>query len=75
MTEASPMKKSRFTKSQIAPVLKGVEAGVHIADVIREHGIDRPKYFLRQPKYGGASVKELTRLTELEHENAKLERM
>jgi putative transposase len=69
------MKKSRFTESQIVAVLKEGEAGVPVADIIRKHGISRPTYFLWRSKYGGATVKDLTRLKELEAENAKLKRM
>ena len=69
------MRKSRFTESQIVAVLKEGEAGVAVAEILRTHGISRPTYFAWKSKYGGASVKDLTRLKELEHENAKLKRM
>lgn len=69
------MKKSRFTESQIVAVLKEGEAGVPVAEILRKHGISRQTYFTWKSKYGGASVKDLTRLKELEQENAKLKRM
>lgn len=69
------MKKTRFTESRIVRVLKETETGVSIAELMRRHGISKQTYFRWKSKYGGASVKELTRLKELEHENAKLKRM
>lgn len=69
------MRKSRFTESQIVAILKEGEAGVPVAEILRTHGISRPTYFNWKSKYGGASVKELTRLKELEAENATLKRM
>jgi len=69
------VKKSRFTETQIVAVLKEGEAGVAVAELLRKHGISKQTYFKWKSKYGGASVKDLTRLKELEHENAKLKRM
>jgi putative transposase len=69
------MQKGRFTESQIVAILKESAAGVPVAELIRNHGISRPTYFNWKAKYGGASVKELVRLKELEAENAKLKRM
>jgi putative transposase len=69
------MRKSRFTESQIVAILQESAAGLPVAEVLRKHGISRPTYFNWKAKYGGASVKELVRLKELEAENAKLKRM
>ena len=69
------MRKSRFTESQIVAILKEGESGMPVAEVLRKHGISKGTYFLWRSKYGGATVKELARLKELETENAKLKRM
>ena len=36
------MKKSRFTDSQIVPVLKEVELGGKVGETCRKHGISEP---------------------------------
>jgi putative transposase len=69
------MRKSRFTESQIVAILKEGESGMPVAELLRKHGISKVTYFLWRSKYGGATVKELARLKELESENAKLKRM
>lgn len=69
------MQKSRFTESQIVAVLKEEEAGMPVTEILWKHGISRQTYFTWKSKYGGASVNDLTRLKELEHENARLKRM
>lgn len=39
------MRKSRFTESQIVAVLKQGEAGLPVAEILREHGISKATYF------------------------------
>ena len=55
--------------------MKEGDAGVPVAQVLRQHGISQATYYNWKAKYGGASVAELKRLRELEAENAKLKRM
>jgi putative transposase len=69
------MRKSRFTESQIVEILKQGEAGVPIAEILRQHNISKATYFQWRANHAGASVAELKRLKELEAENAKLKRM
>lgn len=69
------MRRSKFSESQILAILKEVEAGLPVAEVIRKAGISRATFFTWRAKYGGATVAELKRLKELEQENSRLKRM
>jgi putative transposase len=69
------MRKSQFTESQIAEVLREGEAGVAPEELTRKHGISRATYFNWRSRYLGASVEELKCMRDLEEENAKLRRM
>jgi putative transposase len=69
------MRKSRFSESQIVEILKAAESGVAVVDLMRKHGISKATFFKWRSKYGGATVNDVKRLRELEHENAKLKRM
>jgi putative transposase len=69
------MRKSRFSESQIVEILKAAESGVAVVDLMRKHSISKATFFKWRSKYGGATVNDVKRLRELEHENAKLKRM
>lgn len=69
------MRTSRFTEEKIIGVLKEVEAGAKVADVIRAQGISEQTYYRWKAKYGGMQVNEAKRLRELEDENRKLKQL
>lgn len=69
------MKKSKFSPSQIAQILKAFDGGKSVEELIREYGISRPTFYNWRKKYGGMQASELKRVKELEEENAKLKRM
>ena len=69
------MRKSKFSESQIASILKEAEAGVSVSEVARKHGISAATFYQWRSKYGGMSVSDMQRLRELEQENARLKRM
>ena len=69
------MKGVRFSESQILAVLKEGEAVTPVADLLRKHGISQATYYKWKSRYGGLEASQLSRLRELEAENAKLKRM
>lgn len=69
------MRKSKFTESQVAAILKQAEAGVAVTELARTHGISAATFYQWRSKYGGMSVSDMQRLRELEQENARLKRM
>jgi putative transposase len=69
------MRKSKFRESQIVAILKEGESGLAVAEVYRKHCISAATYCAWKSKYAGVSVSDLTRMRELEAENAKLKRM
>jgi putative transposase len=50
------MKRSRFTDSQILPVLKQAEVGTAVPDLCREHGISSATFYKWRSKFGGMDV-------------------
>jgi len=69
------MRKSKYTEEQIIKVLKEVEAGAKVADVIRRLGITETTFYRWKAKYGGMDVSEAKRLRALEEENRRLKHM
>ena len=69
------MKKSTFTPTQIAGILKEFEGGKSAEQITREHGVSKASLYKWRQRYGGMEATELKRVKELEEENAKLKRM
>jgi putative transposase len=69
------MKRSKFTDSQIMDALKRVDAGLAVPEVCRELGISTATFYKWRAKYGGMDTSMMTRMKELEAENARLKKM
>jgi putative transposase len=69
------MKKARYTDSQIINILKQALAGTPVPDLCREHGMSRASFYKWRSKYGGMDASMITRMKELEAENARLKKM
>ncbi|GEQ99376.1 transposase [Iodidimonas gelatinilytica] len=69
------MKRSKFTDSQIALILRQVEEGTSVDEVCRKTGISQQTYYRWRKKYGGLMPSEMKRLKQLEEENQNLKRL
>jgi len=69
------MKRSTFSPTQIAGILKEFEQGKDLAALLREHNLSRATFYKWRKSYGGMDASELKRIKELEEENARLKRM
>jgi len=69
------MKKSKFSDSQVMAALKRVESGLPVPELCRELGISSATFYKWRSKYGGMDASMITRLKELEAENARLKKM
>lgn len=69
------MKKSRFSHSQIASILKEFDNGKTADQIHREYGVSKASLYKWRQRYGGMEASELKRIKELEDENARLKRM
>jgi putative transposase len=69
------MKKSRYKEEQIIAVLKEVDAGAKLQDVVRRLGVSEQTYYRWKAKYGGMEVSDAKKLRGLEDENRRLKTM
>lgn len=69
------MKKSKFSATQVAAILKEFDNGKSVEDISREHSVSRATFYKWRQRYGGMEASELKRVKELEEENARLKRM
>lgn len=69
------MKTSKYSDSQVMAILKQGASGVPVSTLCREHGMSRASYYKWRSKFGGMDASLISRLKELERENARLKRM
>lgn len=69
------MKKGKHTEQQIVAALKQQEAGISVKDISRELGISEATFYNWKAKYGGMEASDVTKLKDLEKENAELKKM
>ena len=69
------MKKSKFTTTQIASILKEFDNGKTAEEITRDHGVSKASLYKWRQRYGGMEATELKRIKELEEENTRLKRM
>ena len=69
------MKKSQFSPTQIAGILKEFDGGKTAEEINREHGVSKASLYKWRQRYGGMEASELKRIKELEEENSRLKRM
>lgn len=66
------MKRSKFTDSQIAFILRHAEEGAAVEEVCRKAGISQQTYYRWRKKYGRLMPSEMKRLKQLDEENTRL---
>lgn len=69
------MKKSRFSDSQIAFILRQAKEGTPLEEVCRKAGITIQTYYRWRKKYGGLMPSEMKRLKQLDEENKRLKKL
>ena len=69
------MRKSRFSIEQIVAVLRQVEMGMPIADVVRQLGISEQTFYRWKKAYGGLQPDQARELKQLQEENVRLKRL
>ena len=69
------MRKSQFSHTQIANILKEFEQGKSAEEIHREYGVSKATFYKWRERYGGMEASELKRIKELEEENDRLKRM
>ena len=69
------MKESRYSDSQIIGILRQEGSGGKVPDLCREHGMSAATFYKWRSKYGGMDASLMSRMKELEAENARLKKM
>ena len=74
--EQDLMKSGQFSNEQIVAILQEAEKGEkQIIEICKEKGISEATFYNWRKKFGGLQTREVTRLRELEKENARLKKL
>jgi putative transposase len=66
-----PIKRSKFTETQIIFALKQSETGVKVEKVCRKMGISEATFYSWKKECGGLGASELRRLCQMEEKNIR----
>ena len=69
------MKGKRFSVEQIVAVLKQLEVGVPVAELIRKVGISEQTLYRWKKEYKGLETDHIRQCKQLQEENARLKRL
>ena len=69
------MNTTRKSDSQIMQILNQARSGTPVSELCREHGMSSATFYKWRAKYGGMDTSMISRLKELEAENARLKKM
>lgn len=69
------MKKKRFSVEQIVAILKQVELGMTVADVVRQVGISEQTFYRWKKLYSGLQSDQVRELKQLQDENSRLKKL
>lgn len=70
------MKQGQFTNEQIVAILQEADKGEKpIVEICKDKGISEATFYTWRKKFGGMQARDVTRLRELEKENARLKRL
>jgi putative transposase len=75
MVEGFLMKETRFSVEQIVGILKQVEVGVPIAELIRKVGISEQTFYRWKKQYVGLESDQARELKQLQNENGRLKQL
>ena len=59
------MEKSRYSDSQILPILNQAEAGTPVSVLCREHGMSSATFYKWRAKYGGMDASLMAQLKKM----------
>jgi len=69
------VKRKRFAVEQIVAVLKQAEAGLPVAELIREIGISEQTFYRGKKAYGNLEADQVRQVRQLQDENTRLKKL